>query len=361
VTNADEQRDELGARKWNILRAIVWDYVETAEPVGSGTLVQRYHLGVGPATIRHEMAEMLEWGYLLQPHTSAGRVPSDVGYRYYVNRIPSTPVPSSEARSRLRAIQRAADDIELLMEETCRLLARLSEYAAIAATESNDSVTVRQAQLLPVGSNRVLLVLVLSQGHVENRLLEFDRRLSPSDVQRASEHLNLIASGTSLREISRRGVAARARVAPTDESEGLSPAALVLFDAATRELRSVARRLSHRKTLHGGIVNLLAQPEFERDVRALHEVLSLLDDEARLNEILESLGPSDAAIVIGSESGSGPMAGCSLVASRFYAGTAEAGTIGLLGPTRMRYEQAISLVRYTARLLSETLTRLLET
>lgn len=344
-----KEKAELAQRKWVILRAIVWDYVATAEPVGSEALVQRYNLGVKPATVRHEMAEMLELGYLKQPHTSAGRVPSDVGYRYYVNRIGDPAPPAADVRLKLKGLQRV-DDVSLLLGESVRLLARMSDYIAVATTIKNETVRVQETLLTPVAKDRVLLVMVFSNAHVENRMLEAGTPNNAQDLHQAGELLAAGVGGRSVREI------ARARIA---EPQGASSVVEEIYLQAAREVKAVAKSQLRGKMLHDGIANLLAQPEFRRDVASLQQVLALLEDETTLEQAMNHAGPGGSAVMIGAE-GSHGVEGCSVVASTFTIGGAEAGAIGLLGPTRMRYDDAVSLVRYTAQVLSDTLTRLVQ-
>lgn len=345
----DTSRIELGARKWAILRAVVQDYVETAEPVGSEALVHRYRLDVKPATVRNEMAEMSDLGYLKQPHTSAGRIPSDTGYRYFVDHSDLPEAPEPDVRARLRELKRSGDDLVALLAESCRLLARMSRYIALAGTSAGDSVFLRQAILSPVAPERVLLVLVLSNGRVENRTLEASRTLSITELGMANEAITGSLAGRSLRQL------ARAR---QPEFGDLTPQAGELAQNAFREIRATARSLSRGATIHDGIANLLAQPEFRRDVASLEEVLALLETGSVLEDAVDWSSSRESAVVIGSESGQDSLAQCSIVASRFYIGDKEAGTIGLLGPTRMRYAAAVSLVRYTSQVLSDTLTRM---
>lgn len=345
----DTSKIELGARKWAILRAVVQDYVETAEPVGSEALVHRYRLDVRPATVRNEMAEMSDLGYLKQPHTSAGRIPSDSGYRYFVDHSEMPAAPEPDARARLRELGRSGDDLVALLAESCRLLARMSRYIALAGTASGDSVFLKQVILSPVGSERVLLVLVLSNGRVENRTLEAPGTLSITELGKANEAITGAAAGRSLRQL------ARARLPDTSN---LPPQAAELAQDAFRELKATARSLSRGATIHDGIANLLAQPEFRRDVASLEEVLALLESGSVLEDVVDWSSTGESAVVIGSESGQQSLSQVSIVASRFYIGDEEAGTIGVLGPTRMRYAAAVSLVRYTSQVLSDTLTKM---
>src|SRR5579872_5234277 len=163
---------ELDPRKETILRAIIIEYVGTAEPIGSEALLQRYELGVRSATIRNEMAEMSDLGYLEQPHTSAGRIPSDMGYRYYVDRLLEDRRVGETARQQVKQIASEGDALQELLRDTARILSRITRLLTVATTIRDHQVTVRNAVISALGPQQALLVLVLSNGHVENRMLE---------------------------------------------------------------------------------------------------------------------------------------------------------------------------------------------
>src|SRR5579862_3414532 len=190
---------ELDPRQQTILQAIVIEYVAGAEPVASEQIVQKYQLGVKSATVRNEMAEMSELGFLEQPHTSAGRVPSDQGYRYYVDRLIVAPELDVFVKGKVRSASEEGEALERLLTGTARALSRLTHLLSVATTLRHQEVTVRHAIVSALGPSQALLVLVLSNGHVENRMIECPTGLTLEDVGRANEQLSTTIGGKSLR------------------------------------------------------------------------------------------------------------------------------------------------------------------
>ena len=360
---------ELDLRKQRILQAIVHDYVATAEPVGSQVLVERYTLGVKSATIRSEMAEMSERGYLRQPHTSAGRVPSDRGYRFYVNRLMPLPVIQDEEAALIeRAVASAASELTTLLRQTCKLLAQMTRLPAVATPPDTGDTVLRQIFVSAVMGNKLLLVLLFSNGHAENRLLtETGRALSASDAL-------VLANALSEAFAEKPVVFLRILLdsAPPHELAAFAP----LWARIGREIKQAAHSIGADAPVvveNGHAV--LEYPEF-RDVERACAFLATLQERAALLEMLggafvqmQDTPPdvrpdADAAIyapvqmVIGGENGRTDWADWAVVSSAYYVGNKEAGKIGVLGPTRMDYARASASVSFMARTMSDLLTRL---
>jgi heat-inducible transcriptional repressor len=348
---------ELDIRKQRILNAIVQDYVATAEPVGSQVLVERYSLGVKSATIRNEMAEMSERGFLRQPHTSAGRVPSDLGYRFYVNRLMTLPVVQSEEVIRIQqAMASAASELEAILRRTCVLLAEMTQLTAVATPPYADETELRQIFLSPAGADKVLLVLLFSNGHTEHRLL-LETRLAASEALVLANALNERFGGTTLGVLrTRNGIG---EIPP--EIQQLTS----LWQRIVGELSSVARSLQEESSMYvEGTESALNQPEF-RDVERLGQFLTLLQQRAAVLDTLSStLAQSGVQslptvqVIIGEETGRPEMTEFSIVSSPYYIGSRERGSIGVLGPTRMDYARTTAAVQLMARTMSDILTRL---
>lgn len=337
---------ELDPRKQTILHAIVLEYVTGAEPVGSEMLVQKYGLGVKSATVRNEMAEMLDLGYLEQPHTSAGRIPSDLGYRYYVDRLIMTRDPEDHTKQRVREATSEGEALRSLLRETMRALSRVTHLLSVATTIRDTSVTVRTAVFSALGPSQALIVLVLSNGHVENRMIECPPGLTLDDIGKANETLSASIVGKDLRSL---GKAKGASLKGT-------PALDKLVANLMSTIRSVARELTRGTMITEGEEFMFAQPEFHRDAGTLSELLRELTE----SEILyEAVAPGEAGkpVTIGRENRHEQMRQLSVVRHSFFVGETEAGVVALVGPTRMRYETSIPLISYTARALSESLTR----
>jgi heat-inducible transcriptional repressor len=337
---------ELDPRKQAILQAIIIEYITAAEPVGSEMLVHKYQLGVKSATVRNAMSEMSELGYLEQPHTSAGRIPSDLGYRYYVDRLIVTRELEDTAKNRVREVAGAGDALQALLRDTVRALSSATHLLGVATTVRDGAVTVRAAVVSALGPAQALLVLALSNGHVENRMVECPTGLTLEDVGGANELLRTAIVGRDLRTLSR-------AKAP---GSGANPAIDKLLGVLWTNIRSVARELTRGTLITEGEEFMFAQPEFQRDAAHLADLLHHLVD----SEVLyESIAPHEQGqpVTIGREHRHEQMRQLSVVRHSFYVGENEAGLIALVGPTRMRYDVGIPLVNYTARALSDSLTR----
>lgn len=356
---------ELDPRKQRILKAIVQDYVATGEPVGSHILVERYSLGVKSATVRNEMAEMSERGFLRQPHTSAGRVPSDLGYRFYVNRLMPLPVIQNDEAERMRgAVASAASELESVIRRTCQLLTAMTRLPAVATAPDKDDTELRQVFVTPAGADKALLVLLFSTGRTENRILT-DIRLSASDALTLANALNERFSGCGLS-----AVAALSSEAETTPPAGLGRVA-PLWGRVTAEVVAAARSVSEDSPVYvEGASAVLEHPEF-RDVERLGTFLAALQERAALLEMLGSTldrlrpapvptapGSGPVRFRIGEEIGRPDFAEYAVVTSAYFVGDRERGTIGVFGPTRMDYGRAAAAVDLMARTMSDLLTRL---
>lgn len=341
--------EDLTPRKESILRAVVIEYVETAEPVGSGLLVERYSLGVGPATVRHELAEMSERGLLEQPHTSAGRIPSDSGYRYYVDRMPVGDM-SIDTENQMRKVVSEEASLDELLSETCRLLARMTQYVSVAATVRERSVFVRQVSISNVTQQRALLVVVFSNGAVEDKIIEATPDLTLEDLHRVSEAITKGCEGLRLSAIARK---------PQLQYDSLKPSAQALLHRGWKAVRSIAKSMAAGKVITEGTSYLLGQPEFQKDFGALSGIVQALEDSAAIQGALDRPGDSNTSVTIGKENETAKLQHLAVIASRFFVNNEEAGSLAIIGPTRMKYEQTIPLVEQTARALSDALTKLL--
>lgn len=339
---------ELGERKCRILGAVVHDYIATAEPVGSESLAQKYNLGVKPATIRNEMAAMSELGYLRQPHTSAGRVPSDLGYRYYVDRLMPAPRLGSRESERARhGFDNCETEVEELIQQTCRILSSLTRYTSMATPPKTDAVSVKHVMVSIVSPSKLLVVTLLNTGHVDHRFVEYDGSLSPTDVPAmtnlANERLQGAESDTALAQ----GPFPR-------ELAHLRP----VYDKIAQKVRQALTAAEDDHIYMDGTGNILRQPEFHQSER-IAVLLNALEKRKLLYQVLSKalLGP-DVTVIIGSENQLSDMRECSFVTARYTVGDRVVGSIGVIGPTRMDYRRAVGAVRFMASNLSEMLMHL---
>ena len=336
----------LDDRKLAILRAIVTDYVSSREPVGSKALVERHRLDVSPATVRNDMAVLEEEGYITQPHTSAGRIPTDKGYRLFVDRLGAVKPLSVAERRAIQTFMAGALDVDDVVRRTVRLLAQITQQVAIVQYPVVSGATVRHVDLVSLTSERGLLILVNSAGRVDQRAIE--------------------AGGAAV------GVMAELRGRLNAALIGLSPAQAVdrlsaLLDELSPDLRplgtvAVAALLDMVSTdpstrvAVGGVPNLTRfGDQFETTVKP---VLEALEEQVVLLRLLgEATSPGDVVVRIGRENLYEPLRATSVVASPYGSATDAWATLGIVGPTRMDYPSTMAAVRavarYVGRFLSE--------
>lgn len=340
---------QLDPRKESILRAVVFEYVTDAEPIGSEMLATKYQLGVKSATIRNELADLSDMGLLEQPHTSAGRIPSDMGYRYFVDRLIVIREPAAEEKHQLKEVAAEGEALQELLTETTRLLSRLTHLFSAAATVKNPNLRIRSAVVSALGPKQALCVLALDNGKVETRMLEIPSDLSLTDLGRVNELLSVQVVGQPL--------AAMAKgKAPKDPA---NPRSELLLARVWTALRSISREMNKVSITTGGEEFLFQQPEFKSDAGALAQTLDSLKNSNLLSEALASGHDSPQQVTIGKENPQHEMHSLSMIKQAFFVGDHEAGVIAIVGPTRMKYESSIPLVSFTAKALSDALTKFL--
>ena len=347
-------------RRLAVLRAIVEDFVETSEPVGSRALVERHGLGVSPATVRNDMALLEEQGYIAQPHTSAGRVPTDAGYRLFVDRLSTVRPLSTAERRAIQAFLDGAVGLDDVLERTSRLLSQLTRQTAIVQYPATSLASVRHVELVPVSSGRVLLVLIVSSGRVEQRLVDLAAaERSGAATGGAASTAGTAVSAERLGEL-------RARINMAVEGRRLADAAVeadvlmqTLHDRVDRDLvRSVAdllREEREERIVVAGTSHLVRRgTEFASELGGLIEAL---EEQVVLLRLLHEMAEGDGGEVsvrIGHENSHGTLSTASIVSSGYGTG-GEVARLGVLGPTRMDYPGAIASVRAVARYVTRVL------
>ncbi|GAA1794216.1 heat-inducible transcriptional repressor HrcA [Planosporangium flavigriseum] len=334
----------LDDRKLDVLRAIVEDYVATQEPVGSKALVERHHLRVSPATVRNDMAVLEEEGYIRQPHTSAGRVPTDRGYRLFVDRL-SRVKPMSQAER--RAIERfmlGAVDLDDVVHRTVRLLAQLTRQVAVVQYPSLSRSRVRHLELVPLSTTRLMLVMIADTGRVDQRLVELPDTLPADDVADLRRQINEKLAGCRLTDTPPLVEALLDEVTPT-----LRPAMTAL---STVLLETLVERKEERIAL-AGTANLARGPmDFQGTLRP---ILEALEEEVVLLKLFGEVEPSSMRVLIGDENEIEDLRATSVVSTGYGPGTIVVGGMGVLGPTRMDYPGTIAAVRAVARYVGDLL------
>ncbi len=333
--------EDLTPRQQTILGLVVREFVHTATPVSSRVLVERYGLDVSSATVRNELARLEELGYLTHPHTSAGRMPTDKGYRYFVERLlRETELPAAEQRTIAHQFQQVRREIDEWMPLAASVLARTTHSAALVTAPQAAQARYRQLQLISIQGRLVLLVLVLQSGMVRQQMLTLPEPLPQAVLTEAADRLNQVCADLVAEEIE-----PRLPVLPPLEAD----IARLAVETMRRAGTTVAEEVYHQ-----GLVELLQEPEFSGG-RA-QGVLRVIEERSFLEAVLaDALGPSvgSVRVMIGGEGRFDELAACGLVLSRYGVADLAAGALGVLGPMRMGYGRAISAVRYVAGLLSE--------
>jgi heat-inducible transcriptional repressor len=334
----------LDERKSKILRAIVREYIETAQPVGSAHVASDVALNVSPATIRNEMAVLEQEGYLRQPHTSAGRIPTDKAYRVYVDQITEPGVLDEIHSQQVREFFNTAHGaLERMLQHTTGLLTRLTSYTAVVTAAPADVAKVRSAQLVSLSEQSLMAVAVLSNGTVESATLDRSPDMSDAAVNAATALLGRHAVGRSLAHLDESVIGAPAGT-NDDPATALARRAL---DA----LRGRARHPDEHLYV-GGTASVASAFEAVEVVRG---VLATLEQEYVVVSLLRDMLDRGASVAIGSEHGIEQLAACSVVVAPYIVEGEAVGTVGLLGPTRMNYPQALVAVDVVSQRLSERL------
>jgi heat-inducible transcriptional repressor len=338
----------LDDRKARVLRAVVEEHIETGLPVGSRVIARRYSLGVSPATIRNEMADLEDTGYLDKPHTSSGRVPSDRGYRLYVDELmPERGLSQDEIASLEVLFRSKAKDVVSVLKETVKAISETTNYLGFVLGPDSGSVTYTGVHLLPASVGKALLVIITDVGVVDTCLIEVPP-MPDDEIRRVSDMLSRYLSNV---ELSR--VPDRAHLMLHEEASRYSE----IVDQVVECLRSLQAMPEGERLMVSGAVNLLSQPEF-RDVDRVRHLFSAIESEGLIQYLLERRSQTESpAISIGAENESSAVKDLSMVYGRFSAGRIE-GTVGLLGPKRMDYSKAVAIVRFLESRLSRYLSRL---
>jgi heat-inducible transcriptional repressor len=343
---ADKPLPELAERQRELLRAVIREYIATAEPVASAALVRRYGLDVSSATVRNELAALEELGLLTHPHTSAGRVPTDLGYRYFIESLmPRTSLLPAEQLTVSHQFQQAMSNTTEWMRLAASTLARLTTEAAIVTPPATTRSLLKHVEAVPISERRVLLVAVLDGGAVHQQLVELSESVTTEHLRRLSARLSATHAMSDAGSV-------RATIA------GESGADQQLVSALARLIEEQDAARVH-DVYYDGIQNIMAQPEFT-ETDSVRDVVRFLEDRTRLVSIIPAgLGAGDVHVAIGSEHRLEHLRGFSLVFGRYGGGSDFVGYVGVLGPTRMDYARSIGAVRYVGSLMSD-LVRVME-
>ncbi|GAB4290576.1 MAG: heat-inducible transcriptional repressor HrcA [Coriobacteriia bacterium] len=334
-------------RRRTVLSALISEYVASSQPVGSKVLVERYRLGCSPATVRNELAALEEDGLVYQPHTSAGRVPTDVGYRAFVDDVVerhTDTLPAGDVDAIHARYERVEHELTEVMRETATVLSALTDCAAVVAAPTLQRARIRRVSLVGLGPTRATLVVVTDSGQVANRSVEFDQPVDGdalAEVERYVDGALCDLMGTEVTLL-------------RDRIEGVPGAEAGATLAILDEVIDCLVEADEDRVLTHGVTALLRQPEFT-DADALRPVVALLEDSIMVLHVLSDVMQSrDVVVRIGAENRLDGLARMSFVAHHYGSGDA-GGIVGVLGPTRMDYPRAMATVRTVASTLSEHL------
>lgn len=346
-----EARD-LNEREQLILQAVVNSYITTADPVGSRSVVKRFDLGLSPATVRNVMADLEEMGYLQQIHTSSGRIPTDSGYRYYVNFLMQAHELTLRERSRIEdEFAAKLNDADEVLHHTSQLLALITNQAGLAEAPSDDHAYVNRIEIMPVGPERVAMLIVDNYSRVRTLTVNLHEAIHPERLQVLSRFLNEHLRGARLDGLTRT-IESRLKDF-LDEQRKIAEMALMVLGLAPQY------RPAH--LFLEGASRLFEQPEFQ-DTGKAREVFGLIEERTALMDMLRrSLVDRErvnSAIHIGRLEGTPGLNDISVIASPYYCKGEAVGMIGVLGPRRMPYSRLTAIVDYTAGMVGRILTRL---
>jgi len=325
----------LSDRQLKILEAIINDYIQTAEPIGSRTIVKKYGMGISSATIRNEMSDLEEMGFITQPHTSSGRVPSEKGYRFYVDSMmPRRSLTSDESLLLQRMILSNISQVEYMMKETANALARLTRYPAIVSEPYLKKAKIKHVQMIPVDEKTIFLVMVTDAKSVKNQPLTLPAAPDYEELIRLTGILNHHLSGKTIREIDRLLID-KLLIAFVDQAHILMPilGAIVALIQDEDDMR----------VFTSGVKNILAFPEFA-DIRKAEAIFQALEERDALIAIIGEPQEDGIKIIIGEENSLELLKDCSLIKANYTIDNQSTGCIALIGPTRMDYGHAVSVL-----------------
>ncbi|ACB84764.1 heat-inducible transcriptional repressor HrcA [Natranaerobius thermophilus] len=333
----------LNWRKQKILKTIISDYIKRAEPVGSRTLTKRYEFDLSPATIRNEMADLEDMGFLEQPHTSAGRIPTERGYRFFVDELITRCLSVPQQELLLKKLTKfKALEINEIVQVTARALAEMTDYTSLVLGPQTSKSAFQEIQVFPIDQQRVLMVLTTDTGIIESKPVPVSGNLSKQELSNIVQHLNKRLKGLTIDDITP-SLLKELRTDLIKEVDLVEKAMHILADSFRHSSANVAL---------GGTKNILNQPEFN-DLKKVKELLSFFENEEVLAELLSE---SEGIVVrIGKENPRDEVKDCSLVTASYELNGRPLGTIGVLGPTRMDYSRVIAIVAQIANELTMAL------
>ncbi len=338
----------LDIRKMRILQAIVDDYIMTAAPVGSRTVSKRSDMGLSPATIRNEMSDLTELGFLEQPHTSAGRIPSEKAYRLYVNHMMNTAnLSDDEADYIRRHLDTRVHEVGEVIRQTAKVLSDMTNYTSMVLVPQVSGLRVRRISLIPVSEGTAMAVVVTNTGVTKNAMINVPPTLTPDDLEKISKLITEKLDGHRLAD-------AVTSVLPMIKNEVGEQA-----EAVGQMLTEIERSMSEQDVEVVGASNILDYPEYS-DAQKARSFLTEIEQGDYLYKVLTDASDVEMSVRIGAENDNPDMQDCSVVTVTYKAGGKNIGTMGVVGPTRMDYGKVMAILKYMSSSLSDILSKLLK-
>lgn len=334
----------LNERKLKILQAIIQDYIETAEPVGSRTLSKKYDLGVSPATIRNDMADLEELGYITQPYTSSGRIPSDKGYRLYVDQFMSLKKLSDFKKDLLELeLLNKISEIEQILQYSSKLLSQITNYTTVAVAPQLKESKLKHIQLVPIDSENVLAVLVTDSGMVKKPIIRIDHKVTDSNFETISNYLNDKLYGMPIENIEDSLI----EILNNDLKDFSS-----IVDEIIPEIFQSLDEINNLDMFLNGTMNIFNFPEYN-DILKAKSFLEFLEEKQLLSNLITSFNNEGLNISIGSENVYKEAKDCSLITATYKIDNKTLGWLSVIGPTRMEYSNVVSVMAEASKFIND--------
>jgi heat-inducible transcriptional repressor len=337
----------LTDRQLFLFQLLVDDYIRSAEPIGSRTISKREDVSISSATIRNELADLEEMGYLEKTHSSSGRVPSEKGYRYYVDHLLSPELLSSgDIRNIRKAFHDRYYEVEKLVQETATILSEFTSYTSIVLGPEVLETKLKQLQIIPLSLDTAVIIIVTNTGHVENRTVSLPKGVGPSEIEKLVRVVNEKLSGVPLYAL---------KSAVQTELANILKYHVNNYSNALFFLDQALSYHPLEKIFFGGKTNMLSQPEF-KDIDKVLPLLNILEKKERVHELIRPSGTDGIQIKIGHENEVNEAKDCSVITATYTIGGEHMGTVAVIGPTRMMYPRVVSLMDLVSNGLSKILT-----
>ncbi|KPU27924.1 HrcA family transcriptional regulator [Caloranaerobacter sp. TR13] len=336
----------LNDRKLKILQAIIHSYITNAEPVGSRTIAKKYNLGVSSATIRNEMSDLEELGYLLQPHTSAGRIPSDKAYRLYVDNLMQIKKITEEERKKIKlGLLKEIREIEQVIQNAAKILSKLTNYTSLAIAPQIRRSKLKRIQLIPIDEHKVLVVMVTDTGIVKNTVFRIGNGIKEEQLEKITNYLNSRLKGCSIEDINK-----NIETELVKEMYSLKNTIKDILPLINQSIDG----MYEVDLFADGVTNIFNFPEYN-DIAKAKSFISFIENKESVVDMLLKSGFHDIQITIGSENCYEEVSSCSLITATYSLNGKTIGKIGVIGPTRMDYSKVVSVVKSIAFDLNEIL------